>query len=309
MSALSLAARDYLTLRRSLGHQLVEAVWLLPRFVAYLDAAGTSTVTVEAALAWSTQADPGTNMAYRRMAVARGFARHMAGIDPATEVPPLGLLPCRQRWRPPFIYTPADIDALMRQARESVRPPMLAETLETLIGLLTVTGMRIGEAIGLDRADVDLAAGVVLVRESKFTKSRYVPLHESTVGVLRDYAGRRDAEYPRPVTVSFFVAVTGKRLDYTMVGKTFRNLCENAEVGVGAAHPPRLHDLRHTFAVATLVHWYRTGQDVTVKMPLLSTYLGHRDPRTTYWYLSAAPQLLALAAGRLEAAAAREMAP
>jgi len=309
MSALSQTARDYLTLRRALGHQLVEAVWLLPRFVAYLDAAGIPTVTVEAALAWSTQADPGTNMASRRMAVARGFARHMAGVDPATEVPPLGLLPSRQRWRPPFIYTTADIDALMRQARLSMRPPLLAETFETLIGLLAVTGMRIGEVIHLDRGDVDLVAGVVSVRESKFAKSRYVPLHESTISVLRDYADRRDSEHPRPVTVSFFVAVTGKRLDYTMVGRTFRDLCENAEVGVGAAHPPRLHDLRHTFAVATLVHWYRTGLDATTKMPLLSTYLGHRDPRSTYWYLSAAPELLALAAGRLEAGAAREVAP
>lgn len=309
MSALSQSARDYLTLRRSLGHQLVEAAWLLPRFVAYLEAAGTPAVTVEAALAWSTQADPGTNMASRRMAVARGFARHMAGIDPATEIPPLGLLPSRQHWRPPFIYTPADIDALMRQVRLSMRPPLLAETFETLIGLLAVTGMRIGEMIHLDRGDVDLGAGVVLVRESKFTKSRYVPLHESTVGVLQHYAGRRDSEHPRPVTMSFFVAVTGKRLDYTMVGRTFRNLCENAEVGVGAAHPARLHDLRHTFAVAALVHWYRTGQDVTAKMPLLSTYLGHRDPRSTYWYLSAAPELLALAAGRLEAAAVQEVAP
>jgi len=309
MSDLSQSARDYLALRRSLGHKLVMTAWLLPRFVAYLDAAGTPAVTVEAALAWSTQANPDTNMASCRMAVARGFARHMAGIDPATEIPPLGLLPSRQRWRPPFIYTPADIDALMRQARLSMRPPLLALTFETVIGLLAVTGMRIGEVIHLDRSDVDLTTGVVLVRESKFTKSRYVPLHESTVGVLRHYAGRRDAEHPRPKTTSFFVAVTGKRLDYTMVGRTFRNLCENAEIGVGAVRHPRLHDLRHTFAVATLVHCYRTGEDVTVKMPLLSTYLGHRDPRSTYWYLSAAPELLALAAGRLEAATVREVAP
>jgi integrase len=190
-----------------------------------------------------------------------------------------------------------------------MRPPLLALTFETVIGLLAVTGMRIGELIHLDRSDVDLTTGVVLVRESKFTKSRYVPLHESTVGVLRHYSGLRDAEHPRPITTSFFVAVTGKRLDYTMVGRNFRNLCENAEVGVGAVRQPRMHDLRHTFAVATLVHFYRTGQDVTVKMPLLSTYLGHRDPRSTYWYLSAAPELLALAAGRLEAAAVQEVAP
>lgn len=309
MSALSRAASDYLTLRHALGYQLVEANRLLPRFVAYLDATETPTVTVEAALAWSIQANPGTTMASLRMMIARGFARHLAGIDPATEVPPLGLLPSRQHWRPPFIYTPADIDVLMRQARLCLHPPLLAETIETLIGLLAVTGMRIGEVIALDRSDVDLTAGVVLVRESKFTKSRNVPLHESTTGVLRDYADRRDREHPQPVTASFLVAVTGKRLDYTMVGRTFRNLCENAGIGVGATHPPRLHDLRHTFAVATLVHWYRTGQDATAKMPMLSTYLGHHDPRSTYWYLSAAPELLALAADRLEPTAAGEVAP
>lgn len=309
MSGLAQSADDYLALRRSLGYKLVMTAWLLPQFVKYLDAAGIPTVTVEAALAWSIQANPGTDMASCRMMVARGFARHMAGIDPATEIPPLGLMPSKQRWRPPFIYTPADIDALMGQTRLLLRPPLLALTFETVIGLLAVTGMRIGEVIHLDRGDVDLTTGVVLVRESKFTKSRYVPLHESTVGALGRYAERRDAEHPRPTTTSFFVAVTGKRLDYTMVGRTFRNLCENAEIGVGAARHPRLHDLRHTFAVATLVHCYRTGQDVTVKMPLLSTYLGHRDPRSTYWYLSAAPELLALAAGRLEVAAIREVAP
>lgn len=309
MSDLSQSARDYLALRHSLGHKLVMAACLLPRYVEYLDAAGTPTVTVEAALAWSTQANSDTNMPSCRMMVARGFARYLAGIDPATEIPPVGLLPSRQHWRPPFIYTPADIDALMRQVRLSLRPPLLALTFETVIGLLAETGMRIGEVIHLDRSDVDMTRGVVLVRESKFTKSRYVPLHESTVGALRHYAERRDVEHPRPKTTSFVVAVTGKRLDYTMVGRTFRNLCENAEVGVGAVRHPRIHDLRHTFAVATLVRCYRTGQDVTAKMPLLSTYLGHRDPRSTYWYLSAAPELLALAAGRLEAAAVREVAP
>lgn len=309
MSALSQAASDYLRLRQALGYKLVEANRLLPGFVAYLDAAETPTVTVEAALAWSTQANPGTTMASLRMMIVRGFARHMAGIDPATEVPPLGLLPSRQRWRPPFVYAPADIDALMRQARLCLHPPRLAATIETVIGLLAVTGMRIGEVINLDRSDVDLTAGVVLVRESKFTKSRNVPLHESTTAVLRDYADRRDREHPQSVTVSFFLTATGKRLNHTVVERIFRILCENTGIGVGARRSPRLHDLRHTFAVATLVHWYRTGQDATARMPMLSTYLGHHDPRSTYWYLSAAPELLALAADRLEPNAAGEVTP
>lgn len=303
MSALALHARDYLALRNSLGHKLAEAAWLLPKFVAYLDAAGMATVTVEAALAWSVEATPGTEMGSRRLRVARGFARHMAGIDSTTQIPPLGLLPSRQHWRPPFIYSPADIDALMHQAHASIGSPLLAQTFATVIGLLAVTGMRIGEVIHLDRTDVDLTTGVVLVRESKFGKSRLIPVHPSTLGALADYATRRDTEHPRPTTESFFVSVTGRRLIYTTVGLTFRQLCEDAEIGIGARRRPRLHDLRHTFAVTTLVEWYRAGVDVTAKMALLSTYLGHREPSSTYWYLSAAPELLALAAGRLEAAA------
>lgn len=304
MSALADAARDYLDLRHRLGHKLAEAERLLPRFVDHLDASGTPTVTIAAALAWATEPDvsPGSTVWPHRMSIARAFARHMAGIDPATEVPPLGLLPSRQRWRPPFIYTSAEIDALMRQVRVSTGSPLVAQMFETLIGLLAVTGMRIGEVIHLDRTDVDLAAGVVLVRESKFAKSRLVPVHASTIVALQDYAAQRDQAHPRPVTTAFFVTLTGKRLLYEGVWPVFRHLCDTAGIGIGASRRPRLHDLRHTFAVATLVDWYRTGEDVTAKLPLLSTYLGHHEPRYTYWYLSAAPELLALAAGRLEAA-------
>lgn len=311
MSALSQAAQDYLALCRALGHELADAARLLPRFVAYLDETGTRTVTIAAASAWSQQpdADPGTTVWPRRMTVARGFARHMTGIDPATEVPPIGLLPYRQRWRPPFIYTPADVDALMRQARRSIRQPLRAATYETLIGLLAVTGMRIGEVIGLDRCDIDWAEGVVLVRESKFGKSRHVPLQPSSIEALDGYAKCRDELQPRPATASFFVSLTGKRLIYTVVGGTFRHLCDSAGVGAGSARRPRIHDLRHTFAVAALLGWYRAGEDVAARLPWLSTYLGHRDPRSTYWYLSAAPELLALAAGRLEAAAGKAVAP
>ena len=261
-------------------------------------------MTIEAALAWAQQpdADPVTTVWPRRMTVAHGFARYLAGIDPATQVPPLGLLPYRRRWRPPFIYTPQDIDALMRQARASISSPLRAATYETLIGLLAVSGMRVGEAIKLDRSDIDWAEGVVLVRESKFGKSRLVPLHASALAALDRYAQRRDQAQPRPATASFFVSLTGKRLLYATVGSTFRRLCNQAGVGAGSSTRPRVHDLRHTFAVATLLDWYRDGGDVAARLPWLSTYLGHRNPRSTYWYLSAAPELLGLAAGRLEAA-------
>lgn len=301
MTALSQAADDYLRLRRSLGHDLADAHRLLPQFVAYLDTIGAPTVTIQAALAWAQRpdADPARSVWPRRMTIARGFARHMAGIDARTEVPPLGLIPSHQRWRPPFIYSPADISALMAHAR-AIRWPLPAATHETLIGLLVATGMRVGEALKLDRGDIDWTDGVLLIRESKFAKSRQVVLHPSSLEALGRYAHCRDQLQQRPATPSFFVSIRGTRIIYAVVQQIFRGLCANAGVGAGSATRPRIHDLRHTFAVRTLLEWYRAGENVEARLPWLSTYLGHRDPRSTYWYLSAAPELLALAAGRLE---------
>lgn len=301
MSPLSDAAEEYLRLRRALGHELAEAHRLLPRFVAYLDAIGATTVTIEAALAWaqSPEVDPASSVSPRRMTIARGFACHMAGIDARTEIPPLGLVPSRQRWRPPFIYSAADVGTFMAGAR-SMHWRLPAATYETVIGLLAATGMRIGEVIRLDRTDVDWADGVLLVRESKFGKSRQVPVLACTMRALEHYAEVRDGLCHRPATPSLFVSGRNTRLIYPVVQQVFRRLCDVAGVGAGSATRPRIHDFRHTFAVATLLGWYRAGEDVEARLPTLSTYLGHRDPRSTYWYLSAAPELLALAAGRLE---------
>lgn len=301
MSALSDAATDYLRLRRRLGHDLAEAHRLLPRFVTYLDSIGASTVTVEAAFAWvyAPGVDPAGSNPARRMTIARGFARHMASRDPSTEIPPPGIVPNRQRWRPPFIYTPADVAALMAQAR-AMRWRLPAATHSTLIGLLAATGMRVGEALRLDRGDIDWTDGVLVIRQSKFGKSRQVPVLACTLAALGSYAEVRDELCPRPATPSLFVTVRGTRLIYPIVQQVFRRLCAQTGVGLGAPNRPRVHDLRHTFAVRTLLAWYRAGEDVEARAPWLSTYLGHRDPRSTYWYLSAAPELLALAAGRLE---------
>ncbi len=303
MSPLEQALSDYLQLRRSLGHELAEARWLLPGFVAYLDAHGMSTVTVAAALGWaqeSPQTETGrvTTVGPRRMTVARGFARYLAGVDPDTEVPPLGLMPHHARWRQPFIYSTADVEALMRQARQTISSPLRAATYDTLIGLLAASGLRIGEAIKLDRTDVDWAQGVLLIRESKFGKSRLVPLHPTSIGALERYARLRDELQPPSEAVSFFVSLKQRRLLYADVQHTFRQLVDAAGVGARAPSPPRLHDLRHTFAVSTLLGWYRADGDVQPKIPSLSTYLGHREPASTYWYLSASPELLALAAAR-----------
>ncbi len=293
---------DYLRLRRSLGYKLHDHARLLRRFGAHLDTIGAEYVTVELALAWALepQVPRGSVVPWMRLLVVRGFARYMVGIDPRTEIPPTGLIRFRRQRRPPFIYSDAEIVALMGQARGGIRQALCAATYETLIGLLAATGMRIGEAIKLDRTDVDWAEAVLLVRDSKFGKSRYVPLHASTVEALERYARRRDELCPDPRDASFFVSLRRTRLYPCAVEATFRRLCQTAGVGAHAPFPPRLHDLRHTMAVKTLLAWYRDGLDVQSRLPALATYLGHRDPSYTYYYLSAAPELLACAAGLLD---------
>jgi integrase/recombinase XerD len=302
MSALAERAQEYLRLRRALGHDLAEAVRLLPRFVAYLDDIGATTVTTDAALAWARQPNPGSGSCApaRRMTVARGFARHMAGIDPHTQVPPLGLVTYRQRWRPPFIYSAADIQALMAEAAGAFPTPLRAATYQTLIGLLAATGMRVGEALRLQCCDVDWAEAAITVRASKFGKSRELPLSTSTVEALDSYAQKRNRDQPRPRTSTFFVSTAGTAVIYPIFGRAFRQLVQTTGVGAGSLAHPRIHDLRHSFAVHTLISWYQAGDDVNAKLPRLSTYLGHRGPISTYWYLSAVPELLALAAGRLD---------
>ena len=303
MSGLPQALSDYLQLRGSLGHELADAARLLPRFVGYLDDHDLPTVTIQAALAWAQQDRTGTvsSVGPRRMTAVRGFARYLTGIDPRTEVPPPGLMPYRQRWRQPFIYEPADIEAVMGHTQTMVSP-LRAATYNTLIGLLAASGLRIGEAIKLDRNDVDWTGSVLLIRESKFGKSRLVPLHPSVMAVLAGYAQLRDEAQSQPKVPSFFSSLTGNRLSYAVVSQTFRHLVDDAGVGVNSPHPPRLHDLRHTFAIRTLIGWYRTQDNVAARIPSLSTYLGHREPASTYWYLSAAPELLALAAARQDTA-------
>lgn len=247
MSALEQHLVDYLQLRRSLGHELRDAAWVLPGFVDYLDARGLSTVTVESALAWAQQPATGTvtSVGPRRMTAVRGFARYLSGIDAGTEVPPLGLMPHRRRWRQPFIYSTADIDLLIEQAKSSISSPLRAATYQTLIGLLAATGLRIGEAIKLDRDDIDWDEGVLLIRESKFGKTRLVPLAPSATDALAVYAGLREELQPRANGPTFFVSLTGNRLCYQVVQSVFRELVDTARIGVGAPNPPRLHDLRH----------------------------------------------------------------
>lgn len=304
MSALGVALGDYLQLRRSLGHKLDDASRQLARFVAYLDDIGAETVTLSAVVGFvlDPDLDPASSIPARRLTAVRGFARHLAGIDPRTEIPPVGLASYRARRRNPYVFSDEDVAAVMRCARASARFPFRAETMANLIGLLAVTGMRVGEALRLDRSDVDRDEAVLLVRDTKFGKSRNLPVSASTIEVLAAYARQRDQR--RPATTRFFVSTAGTPVFYSNFGLVFRQAVTAAEIGAGGPVRPRVHDLRHSFAVRALLGWYRAGVDVEGRLPRLSTYLGHREPRFTYGYLTATPELLGQAAARLEAAQA-----
>lgn len=301
MSPLRQALADYLTVRRALGYKLERAGKLLAQFVDYLADADVATVTVEHALAWAQMPqDVSVNWWAHRLSVVRGFATCLSTIDPAAEVPPTDLLPCRQRRATPYLYCDDDITALLA-GTEILRSELRAATYRTLLGLLAVTGLRVGEAIRLDRDDLDVGHGLLVVGSGKFGKSRQVPLHPTTTQALTGYLKRRDRLHPHPDTPALFISTAGTRLRYCNVNWTFLKLVDRAGLQPRSGScRPRLHDLRHTFAVNTVLDGYRTGADVQARLPLLSTYLGHVDPANTYWYLSAAPELLALAGMRLE---------
>ena len=299
MSGLDQALNDYLGLHRSLGRKYVDYGTQLPGFVAYLEAAGATTVTTEAALAWATMPRDSSAVWWaRRLGMVRGFARYLKAIDPDTEIPPRELLPFRSARVDPYLYSDADVAALMAAAA-ALASPLRGATYETLIGLIAATGLRSGEAVRLDRDDIDWDEGVITIWNSKFGKSRALPIHPSTVDALARYGAIRDQLITAPKAPSFFVSTVGTRLNNDD-DKTFRRLV--AEVGLKSpsGRAARLHDLRHRFAVKTLIGWYRAGVDVEAHMPLLSTYLGHARPENTFWYLSAVPELLFLAAERLE---------
>ena len=301
MSPPAAALADYLAVRRAMGYKLERAGKLLAQFVCYLDAADITTVTVEHALAWATlPADGSINWWAHRLSVVRGFATYLATIDPVTEVPPSDLLAYRKRRATPFLYSDDDIAALLA-ATQTLSSPLRRATYHTLLGLLVVTGMRIGEAIGLDRSDVDVRAGLLMERQAKFGKDRQLPLHASTTQALTRYLTYRDRLFPQPETTAVFISTAGTRLRYCNVHWTFQKLIDHAGLEPRSSScRPRIHDLRHSFAVHTMLEAYRRAADVQAHLPLLSTYLGHVHPANTYWYLSAAPELLALAGQRLE---------
>ena len=303
MSAMRDALRDYLVMRRALGFKLVGDGTGLSSFVAFLDEAQAEYISTALALAWAQTPTsvPPARWA-RRLGYVRGFARYCAAIDPRTEAIPVGLLPFEYQRRAPYIYSDKDIEALLLAALALPAKDGLANhTYHCLLGLLSVTGLRISEATNLTLDDVDLVDGILTVRSSKFGKSRMVPLHPSTVTALAAYRERRVRFLAGRLVPYWFVNRLGKQVRCDAVDGMFRRLANRLGlVGKKGQRHPRLHDLRHRFAITTLIRWYGDGQDVERRLPVLSAYLGHVEVRNTYWYLSACPDLLSAAKDRLE---------
>jgi integrase len=296
------ALADYLKMRRALGYRLVRPEKLLGQFLDYLDQLDESIITVAAALDWARlPAGADSYWWAYRLSVVRGFATYVHALDPVNQVPAADLLPHRALRASPYLYSDTDIGALIA-ATATLRTPLRRATFATLIGLLVVTGMRVGEAIALDRDDLDLAAGLLLVRHAKFGKSRELVLHPSTVDALQEYLKLRERLAPGAGTAAVFVSTAGTRLLYCNIHWAFHRLVGHAGLAPGSGScRPRIHDLRHSFTVHAMLQSYTAGQDGQARLALLSTYLGHVDPASTYWYLSASPELMAVAGQRLEA--------
>jgi integrase len=300
MSQLRTALKRYVGMRQGLGYKYHGSARRLSDFVTFMEARDAETITTALAIEWVTLIGRQPNWSIRLTDV-RCFAQHLVHFDPLTEVPPRDAVPPLRRTKP-YIYTDAEIKALLAAALSLPSANALrCWTYHCLFGLIAVAGLRHSEALDLHRDDVNLDQGILTIRETKFGKSRLVPLHITTVAVLSDYAVRRDAHLGVPRSPYFFVAEQGGRLLHQYVHRVFwrlsRQICLRQE---GQRNGPRIHDLRHRFAVQTLINWYRAGEDVERELPVLSTFLGHVNVRDTYWYLSTAPELMTHAARRLD---------
>ena len=307
MNTLREAVHQYLTMRRHLGFKLHGAGQELLDFVTFMERQRAPVITQALALSWAQQP---VNVRPSRWATRLGhvrvFARYRKATDPRTEVPPFGLLPFRPKRAKPYLYSDEEIRNLLRAAlhmphryrRDALRPWLY----HCLFGLLYVSGLRAGEARNLKLDDVDLRAELMTVRESKFGRTRLVPLHGSTCQVVTDYVARRQRHWAgRRVSPYLFVSNRGNRLDGAEVRRTFYRLSRQIGLrGECDSHGPRLHDFRHRFATGTLVNWYRCNKDPERLLPVLSAYLGHVHIADTQWYLEGSPELMIEAMGRLE---------
>jgi integrase/recombinase XerD len=303
MTGMRDALADYLRVRRALGFRLDRAENLLGSFLTHLDARQAVTITIEDAVAWAIAPGRSPWWHANRLSAVRQFARYLKTVDDSVQVPPPGLIPHTGHRATPYLYSAAEIQALIEAAAR--RPsPACAATYPALISVLAVTGIRFGEALMLDTGDFDTGTGILTVRDGKFGKSRLLPLHPSSSDGLSRYLQRRSQVLDSSQLTdsgALFISSAGTRLDRGRAQRTWRQIRDDAGLLPRSGNcRPRMHDLRHSFAVASLLDWYRSGQDVPAMLPKLATYMGHSDPAHTFWYLSAAPELLALAGDRLE---------
>jgi integrase len=300
-SPMVVLAQDYLGARRKLGFKLkIEGQQLLG-FARFADGTHhTGPLTTELALRWAKLPQNAAPEYWsRRLGIIRRFAKYQLLFEPATEVPADGLLGPACRRPTPYIYTTEEIELLLQEcAKLGPARGLRPRTFVTLFGLLAATGLRISEALRLTRKDVDLETGLLSVAETKFAKSRLVPLHATTTRELLKYGKHRDHRHPVPASDAFFVTELGTSLKYWRTVTLFSKLRD--ELAWRGPRPPRIHDLRHTFAVMRILRWYREGADIDHKIAALSTYLGHVKVTDTYWYLTAVPELLAVASARYE---------
>jgi integrase/recombinase XerD len=303
MTGLRQHLADYLAVRRAVRFKLARTELLLNDFVDYLEDRDSGVVTNAMSIAWASlpPVNAASNWHAHRLSVVRVFARYLHVIDPVHEIPPPKVFPTPNQRATPFIYADADVAAMMLAARGFANP-LRAASMEAVIGLLAVSGIRIGEALRLDRAHVDLDNGLLWVFDSKFGKDRLVPIHPSTSAALTAYSTQRDQLSPQPTNPAMFVSAAGTRMLYCNFHNAWLTIVARAGIHARSAKcRPRPHDLRHTFAVSTIEAWYRNGDDVTANLPALSTILGHAHPRDTYWYLTGSPELLAIVVDRLDA--------
>ena len=303
MNTLREALQSYLAMRRALGFKLSDAGPALSDFVAFLERNRKSYITIRLALKWAQKTGARPERWAHRLTYIRGLARYRSATDPRTEIPPWSLLPFRSRRAQSYLYTDDEIRLLLKASLGlSPTDALRRWTYYSLLGLLAVSGLRISEALSLRLSDVDLQDAVLTIHGTKFGKSRLVPLHPSAQRVLSRYKSRRNRYLDgRTTSDFFFVTKRGTKLDKNNVRRTFHALSRQTGLrGQFDSRGPRLHDFRHRFAIQTLLHWYRSGDDVERLLPVLSTYLGHVRPDDTYWYLTACPELMGQAVKRLE---------
>ena len=279
MTALGGYVDRYVVLRRALGYQPDNDAQLLAAFVRYLDGNGQTTLTVAAALAWADQATADQQTA-RRLQAVRGFARYLTGFEPDTQVPPAGLIAAADVRRTPHIFTEEQTSALINTA-SSLPPPVWGLAMATVIGLMAATGLLPGEIYRLGCDHVDLDGSHLAVMHSKHGKSRQIPLHATTVDALGRYARPRVRSFTDPAGSGFFLTASGSDLTSEVAARCFRRLVRSAGIDPagGGRSPARLGDLRHSFAVHTLLSWHHAGVDAQRQLPVLSAFLGHNEPK------------------------------